>query len=40
VSSIEIAFFGLAVLIPLIGGATLLYFLARSSKGDRDPKEK
>jgi hypothetical protein len=40
VNPIEIAFFGLAVLLPLLGGGALLYFIARSSKRDEGPKEK
>lgn len=37
---IELAFFGLAVLIPLLGGGALLYFIARAGKGDKGGKEK
>jgi hypothetical protein len=33
--TIEIAFFAVAVLLPLVGGGTLLYLL---SKGDKKPK--
>jgi hypothetical protein len=32
---IEVAFFAVAVLLPLVGGGTLLYFLSRG-----DPKKK
>ena len=31
---VEVAFFALAFLIPLVGGASLLYFLWRGSKKD------
>jgi hypothetical protein len=32
VTNTEIAFFGLAFLLPLVGGGTLLYLLARGPK--------
>jgi hypothetical protein len=33
---VEIAFFALAFLIPLVGGATLLYFLWKGSKSKNE----
>jgi hypothetical protein len=36
---IEIAFFAVAFLLPLVGGGALLYFLSRGAKGKRDDKE-
>jgi hypothetical protein len=40
VTNTEIAFFGLAFLLPLVGGGTLLYLLSRGGKktGDEGPK--
>jgi hypothetical protein len=32
---IEIAFFAVAVLLPLVGGGTLLYLLSRGSKKEK-----
>jgi hypothetical protein len=29
---VEIAFFALAILLPLVGGGTLLYFLSKGTK--------
>jgi hypothetical protein len=40
VKPIEIAFFSLAVLLPLVGGGGLLYFLWKGEKRDGDKKEK
>jgi hypothetical protein len=34
---IEVIFFAVAVLLPLVGGGTLLYFLAKGAK--KNPKE-
>ncbi len=38
----EIAFFGLAFLLPLVGGGTLLYFLSRGGKkpDGKGPKDR
>jgi hypothetical protein len=32
---VELAFFAVAVLLPLVGGGALLYFLARGSKKEK-----
>jgi hypothetical protein len=32
---IEIAFFAVAILLPLVGGGTLLYLLSRGSKKEK-----
>jgi hypothetical protein len=41
VTNTELAFFGLAFLLPLVGGSTLLYLLSRGEKkpGDEGPKK-
>ena len=33
-NSIELAFFALAILLPLVGGGALLYFIANGNKGN------
>jgi hypothetical protein len=33
--TVEIVFFGVAVLLPLVGGSTLLYFLSRGQKSQK-----
>jgi hypothetical protein len=35
VNSTEVAFFALAILLPLVGGGTLLYFLSRGTKKEK-----
>jgi hypothetical protein len=38
---VELAFFGLAILLPLVGGSALLYFLSKGSKrGPNEPNDK
>ena len=37
---VEIAFFALALLLPLVGGGGLLYLLWKGDKRDEDKKEK
>jgi hypothetical protein len=34
--TVEIVFFGVAILLPLVGGGTLLYFLSRGQKQKKD----
>jgi hypothetical protein len=36
---IETLFFTAAILIPLVGGGTLLYFLSRDAKSKNEKKE-
>ena len=39
VSTIEVVFFAAAVLLPLVGGGTILYFLWKGSRAE-DSKKK
>ena len=38
-STTEVLFFSAALLIPVVGGATLLYFLSKGPKKDESKKE-
>ena len=37
---IEIIFFAVAVLLPLVGGGTLLFLLSRQSKAEKSGEDK